>query len=104
MRILILVGADAKDEFRSIAPLEHQLQLHVYKNSIPPPSIDEGEGIAIYDCGQEPNYDWADYKYKVGTCETGRHEFGLTIARSANAMQKIIDTAMALDASSAVED
>jgi hypothetical protein len=47
---------------------------------------------------KEPEYDWADYKVKVGTVETGRHKFDeLVSSPPADLTQYLIEMQEQLD-------
>jgi len=89
VRALVIVGPGSMVESQLLSTA---LKVEVKANSYP-----AEEGVAIFDCGKEPNYDWPDYTIVVGQCETGRHHFDLQIPKGEDATSKIIQTLSVLE-------
>jgi hypothetical protein len=96
MRALIILGPESDIED---ALITNALKVEVTRNRYP-----TDEGIAVFNCGKEPNYDWPDYTIVVGQCEIGRHHFDLQIGKSEDASSKIIQTLDILGDSEVAEE
>jgi len=82
-RILVIRQADIPID---IQLLRSQLNLDVSVNNYP-----TAEGIALLDCGREPEWSWPSYVIKVGTCDVGRHHVDTTIGEGEDATGQLLD-------------
>jgi len=96
MKALVILGPGTGIESALIA---NALKVEVVQNRYP-----SEEGIAVFDCGREPNYEWPDYTIVVGQCEIGRHHFDLQIPKTEDATSRIIETLSILEDSDVVEE
>jgi hypothetical protein len=96
LRALVILGpaTDIEDGLLTSA-----LKVEITRNRYP-----KEEGVAIFNCGKEPNYEWPDYIIVVGQCEMGRHHFDLQIGKTEDATSKIIETLDILSDSDVMEE
>lgn len=95
MRALLLVGPGVA---LNLDLLRQGLKEDVTKNSYP-----KEEGIAVFDCGREPDWAWAEYTIVAGECEIGRHHFDLKIGKAEDIASQVIDTLSVLEDSTVDE-
>jgi len=79
--------------------IRQALKDEVVKNQYP-----KDQGIAVFDCGKEPDWSWPDYTIVVGKCEIGRHHFDLQIGPGQDATSELIATISTLEDSMAPEE
>jgi len=96
MKALVMLGP-GMDIDRNL--LANALKEEVTKNTYP-----KAEGIAIFDCGKEPDWSWSDYVFVVGKCELGRHHFDLQIGTTEDPTARIIETLSVLEESAPEEE
>jgi len=94
VRSLIIVGPGMKPHV-NVDLIRESLHEDIAINSYP-----KDEGIAIFDCGKEPDYAWPDNTIVVGQCELGRHHADLEINETEDASSRIIETLSVLQESS----
>jgi len=80
--VILGPGSEINDE-----TIKAALKEEIKHNSYP-----REEGIAVFDCGKEPDWSWADNTIVVGLCELGRHHADLTIGKTEDATSQIIST------------
>jgi len=96
MRSLVILGPGMSIDTELIA---NALKDEVKINSYP-----KAEGLAVFDCGKEPDWAWPDNVIVVGQCELGRHHFDLQIAKTEDATSRIIETLSVLEESEVPEE
>jgi len=84
MRLLILKTSDNPV---SADLLRTQIHDEVTINSLPKGD----DGIAIFDAGPEPPWDWPDTVIRIGNLEVGRHHIDATLDPSSDIESTIID-------------
>jgi len=95
MRTLVILGPGSEIADQTI---KDALKEDITHNSYP-----KGEGIAVFDCGKEPDWSWADSTIVVGKCELGRHHADLVIGETDDATSRIIETLSVLAESNPAE-
>jgi hypothetical protein len=83
VRILIIreIGVKLDNELISRA-----LKEKVVNNSYPEPG-----GIAVFECGTEPNWKWPDTTIVVGQCDIQRNRADMSISANENIESELID-------------
>jgi len=84
MRLLVLKTADQPIEADL---LRSQIHDEIAINSIPKDEF----GIAIFDAGTEPPWDWPDAVIRIGNLEVGRHHIDATLDPSGDIESAILD-------------
>jgi hypothetical protein len=83
VRVLIIreIGIKLNNEL-----IARALKEQVVNNSYPEPG-----GIAVFECGKEPNWSWPDTTIVVGQCDIQRNRADMTISANENIESELID-------------
>jgi hypothetical protein len=85
MKLLVLKTADQPLDLEL---LRSQIHDEITLNSLPTESED---GIAVFDAGTEPPWDWPDTVIRIGNIEVGRHHVDATLDPSSDIESTILD-------------
>lgn len=97
MRLLILKTSDNPV---NVDLLKNHIHDEITVNTTPKAD----DGIAIFDAGKEPPWDWPDTVIRVGAIEVGRHHVDATLDPASDIESTVIDLYDATAESDSNED